>query len=274
MASGLAKAYNYSRKVLFCGSLARQVHAGALEVLLTVVPGRRSAMRISREFTRLWRRSPFHIKATVFQLTGMRNSFNLAAFSLAIARRQLSRLGLLWAHYGMVGLRQAPCACPPSLKATVRLRFGPPQVDSPTHNDMTSVTSTAVQALDSDSGKRVEVNGLLYRGFADPPVPSLSIPDVLSGKAPYQHIPFLRQVYFWIRAVYVMFVVEFPPLWGILLHGSRNDRADVEGESFLSIHNSAWPSHDFHRARLCGRCTRQTNCRRQGSDRFARGYGG
>lgn len=102
---------------------------------------------------------------------------------------------------------------------------------------MTSVTSTAVKALDGDTGKRGEVDGLLYRGSADRPVPLLSIPDVLSGKAPYQHIPFLKQVYFWIRAVYVMLVVEFPPLWGILLHGSRNDRADVEGESFLTAHN-------------------------------------
>ncbi|THH30853.1 hypothetical protein EUX98_g3312 [Antrodiella citrinella] len=70
--------------------------------------------------------------------------------------------------------------------------------------------------------------------FTEPAISSLNIPDILTGKTPYEHIPVTRQIYHIIRALYIFVVAECPLFWGWLFMGGRNDRADVEGPFYIS----------------------------------------
>ncbi|TCD62270.1 hypothetical protein EIP91_007109 [Steccherinum ochraceum] len=104
-----------------------------------------------------------------------------------------------------------------------------------------SYSSSTATTLASDVVKQGNGGSLVHRvplqSTSSPTGQShagLTIPDTLTGKAPYQYVPFLRQMYFLMRALYVMFVVEFPLLWHRMFQGARNSRADAEGPFYIS----------------------------------------
>ncbi|KAH8087886.1 Intradiol ring-cleavage dioxygenase [Cristinia sonorae] len=103
-----------------------------------------------------------------------------------------------------------------------------------------SFATTTATTLANDVVTEDETSVLTHRipaqttsSVVGPPISSLSIPDELTGKAPYESIPLLRRAFYTLRIFYVLFVMEFPLLWS-WLKGARNERADLEGPFYIA----------------------------------------